>query len=74
MIKVIIGTSMSRETRMYPANTSIRNILEENNLDYATNQITLDGAPVNAQLDKTLEDHGIKEKCMIVTVAKTNNA
>lgn len=75
MIKVIVGTTTQRAEKNYPADTTIRKILENNNVDYSVSQIMMDGASLNAgDLDKTLSDMGIKEKTMLVAAVKASNA
>jgi hypothetical protein len=75
MINVIVGTSTSRVNKLYQGGTSIRTILEDNAVDYSTAQIMLDGANLQpGDMDKTLSDFNITEKCMLVAVVKAANA
>lgn len=75
MIRVIVGTTTSRAEKNYAPSTSLRNILEDNNVDYSVAQIMLDGANIVAgDMDKTLEDLNITTKCMLIAVVKANNA
>lgn len=75
MIQVTVGTSTNRVQKNYPGNTTIRSILDENAVDYSTAHTMFDGASLNAgDLDKTLSDLGIREKCMLVSVIKAENA
>ena len=75
MINVIIGTTTGKTTKMYPATTSIREILEDNSIDYGVTQISVDGTPLPAgYMDKTLSDMNITNKCLITSIVKTNNA
>ena len=42
MIKVIVGTTTQRNEKNYPADTTIRTILEDNAVDYSVAQVMLD--------------------------------
>ena len=75
MIRVIVGTTTQRNEKNYPANTTLRTILEDNAVDYSVSQIMLDGANINpGDMDKTLSDLNIVEKCMLIAVVKANKA
>lgn len=75
MIKVIVGTTTQRNEKNYTAGTTIRTILEDNAIDYSVAQVMLDGASLNAgDMDKTLSDMNITEKCMLIAVVKAANA
>lgn len=75
MIRVIVGTTTERHEKNYTADTTIRTILEDNNIDYSVAQVMLDGANLEAgSMDKTLADHNITEKCMLIAVVKAANA
>lgn len=75
MIKVIVGTTTQRNEKNYTADTTIRSILEENAVDYSVAQVMLDGASLQVgDMDRTLADLGITEKCMLIAVVKAANA
>jgi hypothetical protein len=75
MISVIVGTTTQRNTKNYTADTTIRTILEDNGVDYSVAQVMLDGANLHAgDMDKTLADMNIREKCMLIAVVKAANA
>lgn len=75
MIHVIVGTTTQRYEKNYTPDTTIRNILEENSVDYSVAQVMLDGASLQAgDMDKTLADMNVREKCMLVAVVKAANA
>lgn len=75
MINVIVGTTTSRTSKMYPGATSLRTILEDNAVDYSVSQILLDGATIGAMdLDKTLTELNKTEKCSLIASIKANNA
>lgn len=75
MIQVIVGTTTNRTTKNYTASTTIRHILEDNAVDYSVSQVMLDGASLQAgDMDKTLSDMNVTEKCMLIAVVKAANA
>lgn len=75
MIKVTVGNNVRREAVVVNENKTLRTVLEENNIDYTTGTMHLDGAPVMAgELDKTFADFGITEKCFLLNVVKADNA
>ena len=72
MIKVIVGTTTQRNEKLY---TAIRQILEDNAIDYSVAQVMLDGASLQAgTMDKSLAELNISEKCMLIAVVKAANA
>lgn len=75
MIRVIVGTTTQRNEKNYSAGTTIRTILEDNAVDYSVAQIMLDGANLQVgDMDRTLADLNITEKCMLIAVVKASNA
>lgn len=75
MIKVIVGTTTQRVTKMCTPNTTLRTILEEEGVDYSVAQVMFDGASIKAgDLDKSLASMGVTEKCMLTAVVKASNA
>lgn len=71
MIKVIVGTTTQRKSVIVPKTTTIRSILEENDIDYTVGTIHIDGASLTpGEIDKDLEQFGIIEKCNIIVVVK----
>ena len=53
MIQVIVGTTTTRNTKNYTADTTLRYILEDNAVDYSVAQVMLDGASLQAgDMDK----------------------
>lgn len=75
MIRVIVGTTTQKFEKNYAPNTSLREILEENAIDYSVAQVMLDGASLQAgDMDKTLADMNVTEKCMLIAVVKAANA
>lgn len=74
-ISVKVGTNDRRSTVLVEDDTTLRVILEDNDINYATATVYLDGASLNpGDLDKTLADFGITETCYLVAVIKSSNA
>ena len=74
MIRVIVGTTTQRNEKNYASSATIRSILEDNAIDYSVSQLMLDGASLKAgDMDKTLADFNIREKCMLIAVVKADN-
>ena len=75
MLNVIVGTTTNRTNKIYAGATTLRTILEDNNVDYSVSQVMLDGANISASdMDRTLTDLGKVEKCSLIAVVKANNA
>lgn len=75
MIKVTIGNNVKKESIIIDENTTLRNALENNDINYTTGIMHLDGSSLNpGDLDKTFADFGITEKCYLLNVVKTDNA
>ena len=75
LVKVKVGTNLNRTEVTVPSNKTIREILEENEINYATTTIFVDGVTVQlGEMDKTLEELRIKESCFIIAAQKTENA
>ena len=75
IVEVKVGTNLNRVSKSYPSNKTVREILEDNEINYATTTIFVDGVTVQmGQMDSTLEELGIKESCYIIAAQKTENA
>lgn len=75
MVQVKIVTNAIRKTIATDENNTIRDVLEANEVNYANAPVYIDGAPLNiGDHDKTFNELGIKEKCMLTAVVKTENA
>lgn len=75
MIRVTVGNNVNRENVIVNDNTTLRAVLEEQHIDYARGSLTLDGSTLQAgALDKTFAEYGIKEKCFLMQIVKTDNA
>ena len=74
MIKVIIGTNTEKKTLILEPSTTLRNALEEAEIDYSAGSLHLDGATLKpGDLDKTFADLGITEKCYLINVVKSDS-
>ena len=75
MIKVTVGTNTRRTSVIVEPSRSLRSVLEEQEIDYSTGTLHLDGSTVTpGQLDKTFAELGITEKCFLISVVKADGA
>ena len=80
MIKAVVGNNVRRETVLVPETTTLRQALEQANIDYSRGVIHLDGSSINpGDLNKTFAELGYDgseghDKCFLLNVAKTDNA
>ena len=75
IVNVKIGTNLNRETISVTSDKTIRELLEQQGINYATTTIFLDGDTVRAgDMDKTLNDFNIANTCYIIASQKTENA
>ena len=75
MIKVIIGNNVNRQEVICNENTTLRECLESNQIDYTVGTTHLDGASLRAgDLDKSFKDMGVTERCYLLNIVKADNA
>lgn len=76
MVKVkLLFNGGSRCEVIVPTSYTIRQVLEENHVDYARGITNLDGTVIRGDaLDRTLESFGASGVCMLSNVVKTENA
>ena len=75
MVSVKITARNVRKNIIVDGSKTIRNIAEENDMNYETAPIYLDGAPLNpGDMDKSLSALGIIDHCVLTQVVKTDNA
>ena len=75
MIKVTIVTNAGRNEVMVSEDTTIREILDDNNVNYAVGTTSIDGCPLKAgDMDCTLDEMGIETKCFLSVVVKADSA
>ena len=62
MIKVTIGNNVKRKTEILDPETTLREALEDSEIDYTSGIMNLDGSTLSSgDLDKTFADFGITE-------------
>ncbi len=75
MIKVYVGNNVDRWPVIVDPNTTLRAVLDQENIDYSRGTMHLDGASLQpGDLDKTFNDFGIKTQCFLLSVQKLDNA
>ncbi len=75
MIRVTVGTNTSRKNVIVDENTTLRKVLEDNEIDYSRANVNLDGASLNpGDMDKTFATLGITETCFLIASIKQDNA
>ena len=75
IVSVKIGTNTNRSTINVTSDKTIRQLLEQEGINYATTTIFLDGDTIHAgDMDKTLNDFNIGDTCYIIASQKTENA
>lgn len=75
MIKVTIGNNVKRKTVILDETTTLRQALEDAEIDYSLGTMNLDGSSLSpGDLDKTFADFGIGDKCFLLNVVKADNA
>ena len=75
MLQITLGTNTQRKKVTTAATTSLRDLLEENEINYEIGTMHLDGAALSpGDLDKTFADFGITEKAYLLSVVKAENA
>lgn len=76
MVKVIVGNNVKRKTVIVDSATTLRSVLEDAGIDYASRgAIHLDGASLNpGDLSKTFAQMGITDNCFLLQVVKADNA
>lgn len=71
MIRVIVGTNTNRKAVTVDPSRTIKSVLEENNIDYSTGGIHLDGLAIGGEgINMSFTDHGITEDCILISVVK----
>lgn len=75
MVKVYVGNNLNRRAVMVSEETTLRKVLEDNNIDYSIGMTSLDGGTLQpGDLDKSFKDFGITETCYLMNTAKAVNA
>lgn len=75
MIKVTIGTNTNRKAVNVDPNRTIKSVLDEQDVNYATGILQLDGATLQpGEINKSFADFGITDSCYLISVVKADNA
>lgn len=75
MLKLTVGTNTNRKTVMVPEDYTIQQALEENDVNYASGQTSLNGCILQAgDMYKTFAEMGVTGACYLVSVCKMDNA
>ena len=75
MITIKVGTNLNRNAVLVNTSKTLREVLTENNINYATTTVFIDGVNLQVgQMDKTLEELNIGEGAYIIAAQKTENA
>lgn len=75
MIKVTIGTNTDRQVVMAEPDRTIKSLFEEAGVDYTKGTPHIDGTALKTgEINKTLAELGITDKCFIIAVIKVDNA
>ena len=75
MIRIIVGNTTNRTTVIEDESKTLRQVLEENEIDYTRGMTQLDGATLRpGDLDKTFADFGVADHCSLLSVVKADNA
>lgn len=75
MIKVILRNNVGKLETIVDENSTLRTVLEDNEVNYTSGVTSLDGASLRpGDLDKTFADFGITDKCWLLNVVKADNA
>ena len=75
MIKVTVGNNVDRKVVLVEEDTTLREVLEDNGIDYTRGVMHLDGASLQpGDLDRTFDDFGITSQCFLLNVVKADNA
>lgn len=75
MLKITVGTNTNRKTVMVSEDTTLRQVLEDNGINYSAGQTSLDGCVLQpGDMDKSFADMNVTEKAYLVVVQKMDNA
>ncbi len=75
MIKVFYSTNLKRGEDIVNGSTTLRQFMEEHDVDYTTGGVMLDGSTLRpGDLDRSFTDFGITEKASLLKILKADNA
>ena len=74
MVKVTIGNNLEKMDIIVPSSRTLRSLCEETGIDYTQGSMHLDGcALVTGDIDKTLADFNVIDRCFLLNVVKADN-
>lgn len=75
MIQVTIGTNTNRIKKTIDPSMTLRQVLDENQINYSVANLHLDGCSLQpGDLDKSFTALGITDSCYLIAVVKADNA
>lgn len=75
MIKVVLGTNTSRKTVIVEPNSVVKDVLDNNNVNYMGTTVHMDGIPLTAsELHSSFADLGVTDTVFLVSIIKCDNA
>lgn len=75
MVKVTLITNNPRKVVMAEETKTVKQIMDENDVNYGNASVSIDGGVLNAgEINKSLSDLGVKEKVVISVLAHKDNA
>lgn len=74
-ITVKVGSNTKRETVIFPSDMTVKSIMAKQHISIDTAQLYLDGGMMGpGDSNKTLDELGVKDDCILIAVVKTDNA
>lgn len=75
IIEVTITTATNRWSATTVNTTTIKEFMENENINYNSCVVHLDGMPLSTdELNTTFEEQGVTESCMLAAIIKAVNA
>lgn len=75
MLKVIAGDTLNKKEYMHTPDTTLREILQKANVDYAKYEVRFDGSLLKpGDINKTLADLRATDGCFLLASIKDDNA
>lgn len=75
MVKVTLGSNTERKQVIVSEDKTVKEIFQENDMDYTTGALMLDGVPVTAaQINMSLKDLNVSESCFLIVTVKSDGA
>lgn len=75
MVQVTIGTNVTRKTVVVEDTKTVKEVLQENDVNYTTSATHLDGAPLSAEeMNSTFAELGVTDSCYLLNIVKADNA